>query len=230
MRLARSSLGRRALGTLRVARDDRLRGPGRERRLARHAGLWVCVGAARRHGGVGAVPLRTLGMGRALGLDLDRRCTLGLRAVPLRPLGLLGRGVGLGPRSRRGPAGVRPRARRVRGRPELEPRDHFGWRGRRRMVPARARGAVRARLPREQHLHPQRQRDERERHEHQRDEHQRHEHQLPQPGRARSGDRRVAADLRAVAASRAQRSRGAAGADRAGDGDRHDSSGGARPT
>src|SRR5438034_5401511 len=38
---------------------------------------------------MGAVSLRTLGLGRALGLDLARRCTVGLRAIPLRPLGVL---------------------------------------------------------------------------------------------------------------------------------------------
>ncbi len=35
---------------------------------------------------LGALPGGSLGLRRALGLDLDRRCALGIRAVPLRPL------------------------------------------------------------------------------------------------------------------------------------------------
>ena len=44
---------------------------------------------------LGALPLRPLGLGAALGLDLGRRRALGLRAVPLRPLGALARPLGL---------------------------------------------------------------------------------------------------------------------------------------
>ncbi|MCK7498837.1 MAG: hypothetical protein MZW92_55970 [Comamonadaceae bacterium] len=58
---------------------------------------------------LGAVPLRPLVLGAALGLDLDRRRALGLRAVPLRPLGALGRALGAGIRGlrRRGRSGRR---------------------------------------------------------------------------------------------------------------------------
>ena len=48
------------------------------------------LGASRRRRRLGAVPLRPLGLGRALGLDLDRRRALGIRALPLRTVGLLG--------------------------------------------------------------------------------------------------------------------------------------------
>src|ERR1035441_3102085 len=45
------------------------------------------------------VPDWPLGLGRAVGLDLGRRCPLGLRAVPLRPLGLRQWRLGLDTRS-----------------------------------------------------------------------------------------------------------------------------------
>ena len=56
--------------------------------------------------GLGAVSIRPLGVGFALGLDLDRRCTVGLRALSLRPLGLRPQSLVLG-------AGAAACARRV---------------------------------------------------------------------------------------------------------------------
>src|SRR5207244_912578 len=73
VRQPRPPLGRRALVALRVARRDRLRGPGRQRRVAYDAGLRSGVGATHRGHGLGAVPLRPLGLGGAVGLDVDRR-------------------------------------------------------------------------------------------------------------------------------------------------------------
>ncbi len=46
--------------------------------------------------GLGAVPTRPLGLCRSLGLDVGRRRALGVRAVPLRPLGVDRRALGLG--------------------------------------------------------------------------------------------------------------------------------------
>src|SRR5438045_3056510 len=74
------------------------------------------MGAPYHDRGMGAVSLRPLGMGGAVGLDVGRRRPMGLRAVPLRPLGVLGRRLGLGAGPARRAAGVRTRARRVRGR------------------------------------------------------------------------------------------------------------------
>ena len=61
-----------------------------ERHLARRPSLRRRVDPEPRARRLGAVPRRSLGMGRALGLDLDRRCPLGLRAVSLWALGVRG--------------------------------------------------------------------------------------------------------------------------------------------
>ena len=55
---------------LRLARCDRLRGPGRLRHLAPRRGLRQRVGTDSRCGRLGALPRRTLGVGRPVGLDL----------------------------------------------------------------------------------------------------------------------------------------------------------------
>ena len=60
----------------------------------RHAGLWpglVSAGGSR----LGAVSAWALGVCDAVGLDLGGRCTLGLRAVPLWPLGAVWAALGL---------------------------------------------------------------------------------------------------------------------------------------
>src|SRR5438876_7402651 len=62
--------------------------------MAYNAGLRSGVGATHRGHGLGAVPLRPLGLGGAVGLDVDRRRAVGLRAVSLRPLGVRGRRLG----------------------------------------------------------------------------------------------------------------------------------------
>ena len=73
---------------LRFARSRRLRRSRRPRRMEQRARVRLRVAPDVRRGRLGAVSLRPLGLGRAVGLDLDRRCTLGLRALPLRALGL----------------------------------------------------------------------------------------------------------------------------------------------
>src|SRR2546430_10614257 len=60
------------------------------------------------------------GLGGAVGLDVDRRRAVGLRAVSLRSLGVRGRRVGLGAGPRGRPTGVRAGAGRVRGWAQLE--------------------------------------------------------------------------------------------------------------
>ena len=80
-----------------LARDDRRRGPrpprplGAAPRVRRASGSRACVAA-------GWAPYRYghWAWVRALGLDLGRRRALGLRAVPLRPLGLLAQQLVLG--------------------------------------------------------------------------------------------------------------------------------------
>ena len=61
---------------------------------------------------LGALPLRALGVDRTLGLDLDRRCALGLRPFPLRTLGADRATLVLGARPIRAPSPpqLRPRA------------------------------------------------------------------------------------------------------------------------
>ncbi len=160
-RSARRNVGRRAL---RPARDDRLRGSRSVRRMARGGRLRSCLDSARQRR-VGAVPLRSLGLDRSVGLDLDRRCAVGIRAVPLRTLGAPLRRLGLDARTHRRASGVRAGARRVRrriGMAGVDPR-RSGTGG---LVPARTARTVRARVPRLERLraareHHARERDER---------------------------------------------------------------------
>ena len=56
---------------------------------------------------LGTLPLRALGLGGAVGLDLDRTRALGLRALPLRPLGTHPRRLGLDSWRPHRPPGVR---------------------------------------------------------------------------------------------------------------------------
>src|SRR5260370_10200804 len=73
---------------LRVAPNDRLRDARRVWRMARGPRLWRGLVPEFGAGRLGALPLRLLELDRALGVELDRRRAVGLRAVPLRPLGL----------------------------------------------------------------------------------------------------------------------------------------------
>jgi hypothetical protein len=118
----------RRRSTVRVARDDRCRGP----QSLRHVGpaRRIRTGLVPDHGGggLGAVSLRSLGGRAALGLDLGRLRAVGLRAVPLRAVAVLRRALVLGPGLSRGatglftrdgglgrrPAGLWPRAFAVR--------------------------------------------------------------------------------------------------------------------
>ena len=157
---------------LRLARDHRLRVARRVRRLARDARLRPGVVPARGPRRLGALSRRPLGVGRAVGLDVDRRGAVGLRAVPLRTVGAGRRRVGLGSRRGRRAPGVCAGARRVDRPARLERERDDRQRARGRLVPARAAGGVRPRLPDEPRVRAQREHHaghERERHQRQRD-------------------------------------------------------------
>ena len=73
--------------TLRLAGHHRLRRPRCAWNLAHGGELRPRVGPVARGCGMGAVSLRPLGVGRPVGMDMDRRCSVGLRTLPLRALG-----------------------------------------------------------------------------------------------------------------------------------------------
>ena len=105
--------------------------------------VWVPRCRAER---LGALSHRALGLRAAVGLDLDRRAALGLRAVPLRPLGQSRQSLGLGAAAARCPPGLRSRAgglrrRRRAGRDAGQPERRAG-----RLVPARSARSLRALL------------------------------------------------------------------------------------
>ena len=65
------------------------------------ADLRPCVVSGRRCCRMGSLPLRPLGVGRAVGLDLGRSRGVGLRAIPLRTVGAVSAARGDGCRDRR---------------------------------------------------------------------------------------------------------------------------------
>ncbi len=99
------------------------------------------LGAARGAGRLGAVPLRPLALGRAVGLELGRRRTLGLCAVPLWPLGVARRTLVLVARRLRRAPGVGTGAGRLRRRWRHERERRFRRPGR-RLVSAGAVASV----------------------------------------------------------------------------------------
>ncbi len=86
--------------------------------------------------GLGAVPARSLGLCRALGMDLDRRCLVGLRAVPLWPLGGTRRPLGLDARVPSSCMSARSMRRRWWRSSGWAP----AWRSARRWPPVRSAG------------------------------------------------------------------------------------------
>ena len=179
-----------------------------------------------RGGRLGALPRRTLGMGRPLGLDLGGRRALGLRRVPLRPLDESSRNVGVGARSGAQSGLLRPGAGRVRRRQQLPDRDLQWQRRWRRMVPACAARSLSTVLCGEPPLFRERepQQHGHQQHGHQQllQQHERDQRRLRQPAGAGCRRRRADDCLRAVAAGREGR-----GARIAGDGCRR--AGGSRP-
>ena len=110
--------------------------------------LWAPTDVPRR---MGALQRRPLGLDPALGLDLGRRCALGLRAVPLRPLGQLSQPLVLGTGHLRRPPGLRAGAGRLdrrRARRRLDrhrpDRRSAGSRSRRTRSTCRPTGPARA--------------------------------------------------------------------------------------
>src|SRR5690349_10903728 len=101
---------------------------------------WLWRGlVSKRANRLGALYAWPLGLGRAVGLDLDRRRALGLCAVPLRALGVHRRSLVLGPGNFRAFAGLRTGARRLSRRARGGAIYFGGDRAAGRMVSARAR-------------------------------------------------------------------------------------------
>ena len=84
---ARPPLGHLGVRALRFARGHRLSGPRCQRRLARRGRLRQRVGAQPPRHRLGAVSRRPLGVDRSVGLDLGRQRAVGVRGIPLWPLG-----------------------------------------------------------------------------------------------------------------------------------------------
>ncbi len=166
---------------------------------------------------------RPLGLGPAVGLDLGRRRALGLRAVPLRPLGLPPQRAGAGRPAPTSP-GRCMRRRWWRGSAARAPtsRSRSAAAAPGRLVPARAARGLRAELSQQPALPARRQHHAR----HQRHQHHDH-HQQPQrrsrPARLRESQVRACGDLRS------RRGDDTAPAGRAGGGALPQRSAGARP-
>ena len=86
---------------------------------------------------LGALHARPVGLDRAVGLDLDRRRAVGVRAVAFRALGLYRRALVLGPRQLCGVAGLRTGAGRLPRRPGHRALRRGGGRTASRLVSAR---------------------------------------------------------------------------------------------
>ena len=160
----------RRRAALRLARDDRRRRPRSLRPAgSRRPEYGAALGAARRWSADWApYTHRPLGLGAALGLDLGRRRAVGLRAVPLRSLGLLTAMSGAG---RPAPTSLARSTRRRWSRGSAAraaaSRSRSAAARRRRLVPARAARGLRAVVPRQPALRAAGQRHAR---------HQRHQH------------------------------------------------------
>ena len=97
----------------RVAADGRLCGPGRIRRVGHRSRVRRGLVSGQRRGRLGAVSQWLLDRSRRVGSDVGRCRALGLRAVPLRPLGAHPRPLGMVSGRLRGEAGLGARARRL---------------------------------------------------------------------------------------------------------------------
>ena len=126
-----------------------------------------CLDAQRRLRRLGPIPRWPLGVDHAVGLDVDRRCTLGLRAVSLWPLGVFRQPLGLDPRPARHVSHLRSRPRRLDRR-----RRFFRLR---RLVRPRPAGTVLSVLSGEPELLPPRQQFQH------RVQHRHHQRLLPEP-------------------------------------------------
>jgi len=137
------------------------RGPGLSR------GLVSEIGA----GGLGTLPRRPLGLGRALGLELGGRCALGICAVSLRALGPYRRPLGLGARGDCPRAGICACTRRLHpATGDSGARTSPGrCRTARRLVSAGAGRGLLARLYPQPDLYTQRQYHQRQHHQDQHD-------------------------------------------------------------
>ena len=87
------------LRPLRHHRNDRLRRPRPERQPGATTPNTARCGSRARLRRTGRLPRRQLDLGVAMGLDLGRQCAVGLRAVPLRALGVCRTSAGAGRRA-----------------------------------------------------------------------------------------------------------------------------------
>jgi FecR protein len=69
-------------------------------------GLWHMLAAHRPGSGLGAIPFRTLDLGRSLGLDVGGKRTLGIRSIPLWTLGFRRDRMDMGSGTQRCAAGL----------------------------------------------------------------------------------------------------------------------------
>ena len=84
--------------------------------------------SARRGGGLGPVSGWSLDLDRAMGLDLDRQCPLGICTVALRSMDDGGQSLGLGAGTCRCAAGLGAGGGRLGGR-WAHQREYLGWYG-----------------------------------------------------------------------------------------------------
>ena len=175
-RRSRSRRRPRCNRALRLAGDDGCARPGPLRPLGADARIRRAVAARRRANRLGALQHRPLGLGAPVGLDLGRRCAVGLRAVSLRPLGLPPRRVVLVARYLRRSAGLRAGAGRLDGWLACQRFHQHRRRPAGGLVPAGTARGLRAELPHQHDLRAQRQRDAG-------DEHHQHHHHRQQPQR-----------------------------------------------
>src|ERR1700722_19328133 len=84
------------------------------------SGIWRCLDTYRGSRRLVALPGRPLGMGVTLGLDVGGCCSVGLRAISLRSLGLSWDAMVLGAGTTASATGVRAGARCLGGKPGLQ--------------------------------------------------------------------------------------------------------------
>src|SRR5271163_3704404 len=128
---------------------------------------------------MGTLQRRPMDLPIPVGMDLGRRCAVGICSLPLWPLGLVWRLLGLGSRTLLGAALVRPGDGGLVWRPALWHRFRLWFRRRIRLVPARLGRAILSVVWRGQGVFPERQHQQYAHYQHQ----QRYQQLLQQPER-----------------------------------------------
>ena len=134
----------RPAAAISLVRRHRLRGSQPVRHLDQRRQLRRGLGAALGAERLGALPHRPLGLRAAVGLDLDRRPAVGLRALSLRPLGQQRQSLDVGAAAARGAAGLCAGAGRLRGRHRAGGDAVAAEQRAGRLVPARSARGLRA--------------------------------------------------------------------------------------